>query len=202
MTCPIGITAAGSSICQESPMSRALVHAGGPGALTSWPSPSYKAVALSLHTYPSAWACWVQAVHWKNSKDTMLDTPVTCYYPLSEATRHLYLSLKRMTKLVGCSLTAAATSLVHMHRKPAENNAKKLTFSDKTSELNDYFHTQAYGARLQALPTFLLALSHHIIAKLPPRQVRSLIGACLTKMKAMMMRSLKARKTKTRIYRL
>lgn len=54
MACPVGITAAGSGVCQESAVSRALVHAGGPGNLTSWPAPTYKAVALSLDTYPSA----------------------------------------------------------------------------------------------------------------------------------------------------
>lgn len=35
VACPVGIAAAGSGVCQESAMSRALVHAGGPGALTS-----------------------------------------------------------------------------------------------------------------------------------------------------------------------
>lgn len=54
VACPVGITAAGPGVCQESAMSRALVHAGGPGTLASRPSPSYKAVALSLDAHSSA----------------------------------------------------------------------------------------------------------------------------------------------------
>lgn len=63
VACPVGITAAGSCVCQESSMSGALVHAGGPGTLASWPSPSYKAVALSLDAHPSAGAGRIHAVH-------------------------------------------------------------------------------------------------------------------------------------------
>lgn len=63
VACPVGITAAGSRVGQESSMSGALVHAGGPGTLTSWPSPSYKAVALSLDAHPSARAGGIHAVH-------------------------------------------------------------------------------------------------------------------------------------------
>lgn len=60
---PVGIAAACSGVCQERSVSRALVHAGRPGALTSRAAPSHKAVALSLDTHPSAWARRVQAVH-------------------------------------------------------------------------------------------------------------------------------------------
>lgn len=54
VACPVGITAAGPGVCQESAMPRALVHAGGPGTLAPRPSPSYKAVALSLDAHSSA----------------------------------------------------------------------------------------------------------------------------------------------------
>jgi len=54
MAHPVGIAAAASCVCQERSVSRALVHAGRPGALTSWTAPPHKAVALSLDTHPSA----------------------------------------------------------------------------------------------------------------------------------------------------
>lgn len=63
MARPVGIAAAGPRLCQESSVSGALVHAGGPGTLTSWPAPTHKAVALSLDTHTSARARGVQAVH-------------------------------------------------------------------------------------------------------------------------------------------
>lgn len=73
---PVGITAAGPRLCQESSMSGALVHAGGPGALASWSAPTHKAVALSLDAHPSARACGVQAVHCTkgSNREPMLDT--------------------------------------------------------------------------------------------------------------------------------
>lgn len=76
MARPVGIAAAGPRLCQEGSVSGALVHAGGPGALTSWPAPTHKAVALSLDAHPSARARGVQAVHCTegSNRESMLDT--------------------------------------------------------------------------------------------------------------------------------
>lgn len=60
---PVGVTAASTSVSQEGPMSSALVHAGGPGALTAQTSPAHEAVALPPDTHPSARARRVQAIH-------------------------------------------------------------------------------------------------------------------------------------------
>lgn len=77
---PVGIAAAGPRLCQEGAVSGALVHAGGPGALTPRAAPTHEAVALSLDAHPSARARGVQAVHCTqgSNRESMSDAVQTC----------------------------------------------------------------------------------------------------------------------------
>lgn len=71
---PVGVTAAGSGVGQKGPVAGALVHAGGPWALTARAAPAGEAVALTTHTHPSSRARGVQAVHCRINTHTHANT--------------------------------------------------------------------------------------------------------------------------------